>query len=154
MLGPLVNPAKPKKQLAGVFNHELARIYTYLLQDTDVDFSVIYDLNGYDECSLTGSTKVFSRANEAILNPVDFDLQTVTADELKGGESVADTADDFINILKGKGTKAQNSVIYANAALALQTAGKYKTLTDAKAAAEEALRSGKAFDILQRLTQN
>ena len=154
MLGPLVNPARPKKQLAGVFNHELARIYTYLLQDTDVDFSVIYDLNGYDECSLTGSTKVFSRANEAILNPVDFDLQTVTADELKGGESVADTADDFINILKGKGTKAQNSVIYANAALALQTAGKYETLTDAKAAAEVALRSGKAFDILQRLTQN
>ena len=154
MLGPLVNPARPKKQLAGVFNHELARIYTYLLQDTDVDFSVIYDLNGYDECSLTGSTKVFSRANEAILNPVDFDLETVTADELKGGESVADTADDFINILKGKGTKAQNSVIYANAALALQTAGKYKTLTDAKAAAEEALQSGKAYDILQRLTQN
>ena len=154
MLGPLVNPARPKKQLAGVFNHELARIYTYLLQDTDVDFSVIYDLNGYDECSLTGSTKVFSRANEAILNPVDFDLQTVTADELKGGESVADTADDFINILKGKGTKAQNSVIYANAALALHTAGKYETLTDAKAAAEEALQTGKAFDILQRLTQN
>jgi len=154
MLGPLVNPARPKKQLAGVFNHELARIYTYLLQETDVDFSVIYDLKGYDECSLTGSTKVFSRANEAILNPVDFDLETVTADELKGGESVADTADDFINILKGKGTKAQNSVIYANAALALQTAGKYKTLTDAKVAAEEALRSGKAFDILQRLTQN
>ena len=154
MLGPLVNPAKPKKQLAGVFNHELARIYTYLLQDTDVDFSVIYDLNGYDECSLTGSTKVFSRENEAILNPVDFDLETVTADELKGGESVAATADDFINILKGKGTKAQNSVIYANAALALQTAGKFEKLTDAKAAAEEALQTGKAFDILQRLTQN
>ena len=88
------------------------------------------------------------------MNPIDFDLETVTADELRGGDSVADTADDFINILKGKGTKAQNSVIYANAALALQTAGKFEELTDAKAAAEEALQTGKAFDILQRLTQN
>ena len=154
MLGPLVNPAQPKKQLAGVFNHELARIYTYLLQDTDIDFSVIYDLNGYDECSLTGSAKVFTRDSEAILNPVDFGLETVKADDLKGGKAVADTADDFINILKGKGTKAQNSVIYANAALSLQTAGKFDNLIDAKAAAEEALQSGKAYTILQRLTQN
>lgn len=154
MLGPLVNPAQPKKQLAGVFNHELARIYTYLLQDTDIDFSVIYDLNGYDECSLTGSSKVFTRGSEAILQPVDFDLPQITPDAIKGGDSVADTADDFIKILKGNGTEAQNAVIYANSALALKTAGKYDNLPEAKAAAEEVLQSGKAYNILQKLTKH
>lgn len=154
MLGPLVNPARPKKQLAGVFSHELARIYTYLLQDTDVDFSVIYDLNGYDECSLTGSAKVFTRDSEAILHPADLDLPRITPDAIKGGQAVADTAADFVEILKGNGTEAQNAVIYANAALALRTAGKYHTLSDAKATAEEALQSGKAYAILKKLITN
>ena len=60
MLGPLVNPAFPKNQLTGVFNLEIARLYHYLFQKTDTNFTILYSLDGYDEISLTGSTKVFS----------------------------------------------------------------------------------------------
>ena len=60
MLGPLVNPSMPKKQIVGVFNLELARIYNYLLQKTDKKYSIIYSLDGYDEISLTNDTKIYS----------------------------------------------------------------------------------------------
>ena len=42
MLGPLVNPSSPKNQLTGVFNLELARLYNYLLQKTNINFTILY----------------------------------------------------------------------------------------------------------------
>ena len=151
MLGPLVNPALPKKQLAGVFSHELARIYSYLFQETDAQYSVVYDLEGYDECSLTGETKVFSSTGEQIVKPGDFGLEKISAQEIHGGETIEEAARIFTDILKGKGTKAQNSVVYANSALALQAARKYDNLQDAAEAAREAVESGKAYGVFKRL---
>ena len=49
MLGPMVNPSFPKNQIVGVFNLELARMYTYLYQDTDINFTILHSLDGYDE---------------------------------------------------------------------------------------------------------
>jgi anthranilate phosphoribosyltransferase len=151
MLGPLVNPAKPKKQLAGVFDHELARIYSYLFQETDTDFSIVYDLNGYDECSLTGSTKVFSNKGEAVVTPQDFNLSKIDASAIKGGETIAEAAEIFVTILKGAGSAPQQQVVYANTALALQTAGKVNSLSDGKLMAEEAILSGRAMGIFKQL---
>ncbi len=151
MLGPLVNPARPKKQMAGVFDHELARIYAYLFQDTDVQFGIVYDLEGYDECSLTGQTKVFSNKGEAVVNPKDFKLDRIEANEIYGGESIEEAAKIFTDILKGEGTKAQNQVVFANTALALQAAGKHEDLTDGVQAAEEAIRSGAAYKVFKEL---
>src|ERR1700724_192368 len=60
MLGPMVNPAFPATQLVGVYSLEMARIYNYLLQQTDGRFTIIYSLDGYDEISLTNDTKVIT----------------------------------------------------------------------------------------------
>lgn len=151
MLGPLVNPAKPQKQLAGVFSHELARIYAYLFQQTSMDYGVVYDLEGYDECSLTGATKLFSSQGEQVIEASDLGLKSITASEIHGGETIEEAATIFMNILKGEGTDAQNQVIYANAGLALYTARKYNALTDAVEAAKEAVISGKALDTFNTL---
>jgi anthranilate phosphoribosyltransferase len=51
MLGPLVNPAKPKNQLVGVFNLELARVYAYLYQKSTTKYTIVNALDGYDEVS-------------------------------------------------------------------------------------------------------
>ncbi len=67
MLGPMVNPAFPKHQLVGVYNLEMARIYNYLLQQTDKNFTIIHSLDGYDEISLTGDTKVITNKGEQIM---------------------------------------------------------------------------------------
>ncbi len=68
MLGPMTNPAFPKKQLAGVFSLELARLYAYLYQQTDKQFMVVHALDGYDEVSLTGPFKIITAHAEQILN--------------------------------------------------------------------------------------
>jgi len=70
MLGPMVNPAFPKNQLVGVFSLELARMYGYLYQNTDKNFTILHALDGYDEISLTGGTKTISNKSEGILLPL------------------------------------------------------------------------------------
>ena len=60
MLGPMVNPSAPKNQMVGVFNLELLRLYTYLYQDSDKNYSIVHDLGGYDEISLTNTVKIVS----------------------------------------------------------------------------------------------
>jgi anthranilate phosphoribosyltransferase len=66
MLGPLVNPARPNNQLAGVYNLELARLYAYLYQKSDVKYTILNALDGYDEVSLTCDFKTFSTDGEKI----------------------------------------------------------------------------------------
>jgi anthranilate phosphoribosyltransferase len=122
MLGPLVNPSLVKKQLVGVFSLELARIYGYLYQQTDKRFAIVHALDGYDEVALTGEVKIINNEAERLLSPADFGYDKLTPEALSGGETVADAARIFENVLRGNGTTAQNAVVLSNAALALQVA--------------------------------
>ena len=150
MLGPMVNPAFPTYQMVGVFNLELARIYGYLYQKTNKQYSIVHALDGYDEVSLTGATKVITRENERILNPAHFNVNTLAAKDIAGGESVASAATIFVNILSGKGSEAQNNVVCANAALAINTV-QNNGIQTAFEQAKETLLSGAALKKLQQL---
>lgn len=150
MLGPMVNPAFPKNQMVGVFNLELARMYAYLYQKTDKNFSIVHALDGYDEVSLTGDTKVISRQSERVLRPEDFQVSRLAATDIAGGESVASAAKIFVDILSGKGTSAQNHVVCANAALAVNTATGVG-LETAFERAMDSLKNGAAHKKLQQL---
>ena len=68
ILGPMVNPSLPKNQMVGVFNLELLRLYSYLYQKTDKKYSIIHSLDGYDEVSLTGKTKICTNSSEIIID--------------------------------------------------------------------------------------
>lgn len=151
MLGPMVNPAFPKHQLIGVYNLEMARIYNYLLQQTDRNFTIIHSLDGYDEISLTGDTKVITARGEQIISAEILGKRTVSAADIAGGNSVEEAATIFLNILKGNGTWAQNAVVLANAAMALQCTGKYSDYETCYQLAVESLESGKALDALNRI---
>ncbi len=151
MLGPMVNPAFPKYQLVGVYNLEMARIYNYLLQQGGGQFTIIHSLDGYDEISLTGDTKVITNEGEKILTAEALGKRMVNAEDIYGGNTVEEAAKIFLKILKGEGTWAQNAVIFANSAMALQCTGKYKTYEDCYHAAVESLESGKAYESLQKI---
>ncbi len=151
MLGPMVNPAFPKHQLVGVYNLEMARIYNYLLQQTDKNFTIIHSLDGYDEISLTGDTKVITNAGEKIMTAETLGKRTVTAADIHGGNSVEEAAKIFINILKGEGSWAQNAVVLANSAMALQCTGKYKDYEECFQLAIESLESGRAYEKLKKV---
>jgi anthranilate phosphoribosyltransferase len=151
MLGPMVNPAHPKYQLVGVFNLEMARIYNYLLQQTEKSFTIIHSLDGYDEISLTNDTKVITNEGERIMTPEQLGKRTVEAHDIQGGNTVEESAKIFSKILKGEGSWAQNAVVLANAAMALNCTGVYKNYDEAFNAAIESLESGRANQCLQKL---
>jgi anthranilate phosphoribosyltransferase len=150
MLGPMVNPSFPKNQLVGVFNLELARMYAYLYQNTDVNFTILHSLDGYDEVSLTGPTKIITSTMEGMLNPSDFGVRLLAQSEIEGGKTIEESADMFINILSGKGTEAQNNVVCANAAMAIATVTKC-TPQEGFELAKESLFSGKGLETLNKL---
>ncbi|MHA6281318.1 anthranilate phosphoribosyltransferase [Salinimicrobium sp. CAU 1759] len=152
MLGPMVNPAFPKNQVVGVYSLELARMYAYLYQKTDKNFTILHALDGYDEISLTGNTKMITNNAEAMLRPADFDLDTIKASQISGGDSIGSAAEIFMNVLSNKGTAAQENVVCANAAVAINTA-KNTGLENAFFEAKESLRSGRALNALKKLQQ-
>ena len=151
MLGPMVNPASPQFQLVGVYNLEMARIYNYLLQQTGKSFTIIHGLDGYDEISLTNDTKVITNEGEKIKTPLELGKRFVEAEAIYGGNTTEEAANIFKKIINGEGSWAQNAVVFANAAMALQCTGEYKNYNDAYYAAVESLESGKANGILQKL---
>jgi anthranilate phosphoribosyltransferase len=151
MLGPMVNPAFPPRQLVGVFNLELARLYGYIYQSLNKDFVVLHDLQGYDEISLTGSFKIFSNQGERVLDPSDLGLKTVNPSQIKGGETVEESATIFMRILKGEGTEEQNAVVAANAGMSLFARSQQNGIPAAVNMALETLKSGKALVCFNKL---
>ena len=151
MLGPMVNPAFPQFQLVGVYNLEMARIYNYLLQQTEKSFTIIHGLDGYDEISLTNDTKVITNEGEKLMTPEQLGKRAVSAEDIQGGSTVEEAARIFLRILQREGSWAQNAVVLANAAMSLHCTGGYKNYDDAYAAAVESLESGRAYEVLKKL---
>ena len=146
MLGPLVNPARPKQQMVGVFSLELARLYQYIFQKTATNYSIVYGLDGYDEVSLTDDVKVKTAFSETILSPQSFGKQQLTQNQIFGGDTVEEAAAIFLQVLENKGTAAQRDVVVVNTALAIQCFKQNVSLLDCVAEAEESLVSGKALE--------
>jgi anthranilate phosphoribosyltransferase len=151
MLGPLVNPAKPEFQLIGVYSLEMARVYNYLLQQLDISYTIIHGLDGYDEISLTNDTKVITPDSERTMTPEELGKRMVSPQDITGGSSVEEAARIFTMILKGEGSWAQNAVVLANAAVALQGIKKYGNYDEAYNEAVESLESGNAWNCFQQL---
>jgi len=152
MLGPMVNPSFPKNQMVGVFNLELLRLYGYLYQNTDKNYSIVHALDGYDEISLTGPTKVISNHAETMFSPEDLGVSEITQESIFGGSTVESSAKIFMDVIQGKGTEAQNNVVCANAGLAIATSN---TISHKKGfeLAKESLLSGKAQASLNKLIE-
>lgn len=151
MLGPLVNPSSPQNQLLGTFNLEVARLYHYILQDENTNYGIVHALDGYDEISLTGGFKLFTKNGEQLIYPEDIGQKTIQQFEIFGGNSVADAAKIFKTILDGKGTAAQNNVVLTNAAFALQIVSETKSFEAAFEEAKESLLGLKAKQCLGKL---
>lgn len=154
MLGPIVNPSFPKNQMVGVFNLELARIYNYLLQDSGKNYRVLHSLDGYDEISLTGQVKMISNNGEDLIHPNQIGFEQLKPETIYGGETIEEAAKIFINVLDNKGTKAQEDVVLANSAFAIQCFESAKSFEECKSMASDSLKSGRAYKTLKQVTNN
>lgn len=151
MLGPMCNPAQPRFQSVGVFSLELARIYAYLYQKSSKSYTILHDLGGYDEISLTNSFKVFSNSGEKIRTVESLGFEKISPELITGGETVEESARIFTGILEGRGTNEQNNTVLCNAAIAIQTIQPEKSFGDCFYVAEESLMSKKALNSFKAL---
>lgn len=150
MLGPMVNPSFPKKQMVGVYSLELARLYNYLYQQTDKEYAIVHSLDGYDEVSLTSPFKVITNRMDAILSPENINMKTVRQEEIGGGNSIPEAAAIFVKILEGKGTDAQTQVVIANSAMALSCYYPEKSVDDCIEKATDSLKGLKALAVFRK----
>ena len=152
ILGPLVNPVNPKNQLTGVYNLETARLYGYLFQKTNKNYTITYSLDGYDEISLTGPTKLIRNSGEFIYEPHHFGYKIVTKESISGGSSVENSAFIFRSILEGNGSTEQNNVVCANAAMAISTSTNLD-IDESIKIAEDSLHNKKALKSFEKLAK-
>lgn len=152
ILGPMINPASPKYQVLGVNNTENFNHYKNVYETLDVNYTIINSNDGYDEVSLTDSTRFAQKASEGYLSPSDFGFEKIHPETIYGGDSIEEAARIFMNILEGKGTKEQNNVVVANAALGLTLVFTEKSLPECVDMAGESLKSGKALQKLKAVT--
>ena len=153
MLGPMVNPSFPTKQLIGVYSMELARLYNYLYQQSSIEYMIIFSLDGYDEVSLTSDFKYILNGVEQIVSPEKMNYKKVLPSELNGGRSISEAGDLFMKIIKGEGTKTQNNVVTINSQMALKCYYPAKSFEECREIASESLLSRKAYKSFIKLIE-
>lgn len=153
MLGPLVNPAKPRNQLLGVFNLPLLRLYSYSFQQSGNRFAVVHSLDGYDEISLTDSFKVISNQNEHIYTPEEIGFNRNLEADLFGGETIEQASAIFDDVLNGSATTQQTNCVLANAAFAIRVLCPEKSIAICIEEARESLASGKAMQKFRKFVE-
>lgn len=141
-LGPLVNPAQPKYQLTGTYSLELAKTYQHLLKNERNDYRVVYGMDGYDEITLTDSTRVLGKFNDQIVNANSFQTNRINQYEIHGGDTVIEAAKILLDITKGNGTNAQILSVSANVAMGLQLYSPQENLQDLFKEAQNFISSG------------
>jgi anthranilate phosphoribosyltransferase len=153
MLGPMVNPSFPGKQLIGVYSLELARLYNYLYQLGHTRYIIVHSLDGYDEISLTADFKYILNGVEKIASPGSFGFEKTLPADLSGGNTIPEAAAIFMRILEGNGTVTQNNVVLANSELALRCYFPDRQADDCRKMAAESLAGGKALAKFKKLIQ-
>ncbi len=153
MLGPLVNPVIPRRQLLGVYNLALARLYCYTFQQNNSRFAVVHSLDGYDEISLTSEFKVLGQNSESIYTPEQLNFNRCQESELDGGDTPETAARIFDNILNNQATDAQRNCVIANSAFAIQVIEPQKKIDECIAIATESLASGRARQAFEKFIE-
>jgi anthranilate phosphoribosyltransferase len=152
ILGPLLNPARPSRQLAGVFQPALLAVYTnvFRLLGRSATWAVhgtVPDREaGLDEVSPFGSTLVSAWQNGTV---AEFHLQPVpgagpagTIEDLQGG-TPAENARLLLSIFQGEERGPRRTILLLNAAAALCVAGRVSSMEEGVTLAAEAIDSGR-----------
>ena len=154
LLGPLTNPAGVRRQLIGVYDHELLALMAGALAELGAErVLVVHGHDGQDELALTGETTVVElregEVSRSVVRPEDVGLARCTADQLAGGDA-AHNARLIIDIVDGRGGARADAVLF-NAGGALVVAGLADNLRAGVDQAREAVGDGRARRLLDDL---
>jgi anthranilate phosphoribosyltransferase len=151
MLGPMINPASPRYQLAGVYSTKVQDLYNEVFRKAGKQYLIIHGLDGYDEISLTGKVRTVSAQYEEVISPDTFGFKPINGEALFGGNTAQEAADIFMAVLSNQSTAEQKNVVLANTAAAIRCIHSGKTWADCMAIAREALESGRALESFKKL---
>ena len=159
LLGPLLNPARPARQLIGVFAPRLTTIFSEVLRQLGrerawVVHGLMEDGSGMDDISTSGPTTIADLAEQKVTSAV-LDAQWLgivrgTLPELEGGDHEGNAA-TLEGILAGKIQGAKRDLAVVNAAAGFIVAGLARDMNDGVGLAREQIDSGRALAKLRAL---
>ena len=154
MIGPLSSPALVKKQVVGVFDKKLLKIFADALNNLDIDFAwIVNSEDGLDEISPYAITNVIqlkdNKISEIIIDPKELNINADKFDNLLGDDAKFN-ANKMIDIFKGKDNDFSKTVCL-NAAAGLIVSEKNSKFIDAYKNAREHILSGKTYDHLKNM---
>ncbi len=156
LLGPCLNPARPKVQLLGVAEPELLRPIAETLRALGVERALVVHGSGLDEVALHGFTQAVLLADgnfeELEITPEQAGLRRRPSEQIVGG-SPAENAARLSKLLAGQGGEADSSIVALNAGALLMTAGKARDLRTGVAMALDATVSGRASQLLDAFVE-
>lgn len=154
ILGPLSNPAGASFQLMGVYDESLVEPLAQVLLNLGVERGlVVYGLEGLDEISLVGKTKVCEIRDGWVKNyeidPREYGFDLCKKEDLVGG-TPKDNAEIIRDIFNGKKGPKRDTVVL-NSAAALYIGREDLTLSQAIEEVKDAIESGKALSKLNEM---
>ena len=152
IMGPLLNPSRPKHQFSGVYAQHILPLYKEVFENMGIRYGIVFAHDGYDEISLTDKFTILNNQGSTTYEAADLGLESVKAQDLYGGNTVEEAAHIFTSILDRKGTKSQNQVVLANAAFCIQTFNPDQSFTSCYEEAKHSLESGQARETLRLVT--
>lgn len=157
VVGPLINPLQPKRQVIGVYRQDLVPVVARILQDTgSVHALVVHAKEGLDELSVSGPSVIAEvdaqGVRESIITPESFGFAPSTLQDVLGG-TPDENAKIIQAIFSGQLEGAKRDIVLLNAAAGLLVADKVSTLTAGVEMAREAIVSGRTQALLHRLQQ-
>ncbi|WFP74110.1 anthranilate phosphoribosyltransferase [Mesorhizobium sp. WSM4906] len=155
LLGPLSNPAGVSRQMVGVFLPEWIIPVAETLKALGAEHAWVVHGDGYDEITTTGETQVAELAGGEIrtftLTPEAVGLKRHTKEELRGGDAAYNAK--ALRDMLGGAAGAYRDTVLMNAGAGLVVAGKATTLADGIEAAAQAIDSGRALAVLDKLVE-
>ena len=154
LLGPIVNPSRPKCQLLGVANLDQMRLYNNVYQKIGIDYGIVNSMDGYDEISLTGDFKVTTNHYERVFHPQDLGFDIAKPEELVGGATEEEAAAIFDAVLENRALPAQKNIVLANAAFGIQVMERgQKDIHECIEIARESIDSGRALATFKKFAE-
>ena len=154
MIGPLSSPALVKKQVVGVFDKKLLKIFANALNNLDIKFAwIVNSEDGLDEISPYAKTNVIQLKNkkisEIIIDPEELNINADKFDNLVGDDAKFN-ANKMIDIFKGEDNDFSKAVCL-NAAAGLIVNETHQNFTDAYNNAREHILSNKVIKHLEKI---
>ena len=159
LLGPLLNPARPSRQLIGVFDPRLTGIFAEVLRQMGRERAwAVYGLGdggvGMDDISISGATTIADLnagdVSSAVLDVSWLGVPRASIAELQGGDA-RQNAETIEGILSGKIRDPKRDMTVVNAAGGFVVAGLAKDLKEGIELAREEIDSGRALEKLHAL---